>query len=80
MGNSILHFFCCFVWKLKIDYNEACLQEDVAPEDTGNLSVFSGVSDRSMILRNSNLWAGDTSKVDLEALRKESMKVRRKRM
>ena len=29
------------------------------------------MSDKSIMLRNSNLWGGDTSKVDLELLRKE---------
>ena len=55
---------------------EACLQEnpfleEEACETPGNSSVFSGVSDKSIVLRNSGLWAGDTSNVDLAQLRKE---------
>ena len=38
---------------------------------------MSGVSDKSIMLRNSNLWGGDTSKVDLEQLRKEDVKLSR---
>ena len=36
-----------------------------------NSSAFSGVSDKSIVLRNSNLWGGDTTNVDLEQLRRE---------
>ena len=55
---------------------EECLQEnpfleEEACETPGNSSVFSGVSDKSIVLRNSGLWAGDTSNVDLAQLRKE---------
>ena len=46
-------------------------EEPCAAESPGNSSVMSGVSDKSIMLRNSNLWGGDTSKVDLEVLRKE---------
>jgi len=46
-------------------------EEPCAAESPGNSSVMSGVSDKSIMLRNSNLWGGDTSKVDLELLRKE---------
>ena len=45
---------------------EAC--ED---EPATNVSVFSGVSDKSIMLRNSNLWGGDTSQVNLGQLRME---------
>ena len=31
-------------------------------------SWFSGVSNKSIVLRNSGLWGGDTSNVDLQAL------------
>ena len=41
-------------------------EEPCAAESPGNSSVMSGVSDKSIMLRNSNLWCGDTSKVDLE--------------
>jgi len=44
--------------------------EDVPNQSTA--SVFSGISDKSIFLKNSNLWAGDTSKVDLVALRQEA--------
>ena len=55
---------------------EACLQEnpfleEEACETPGNSSIFSGVSDKSIVLRNSGLWAGDTSNVDLAQLRRE---------
>ena len=55
---------------------EACLQENPFLEEEpcetpGNSSVFSGVSDKSIVLRNSGLWAGDTSNVDLAQLRRE---------
>ena len=46
-------------------------EEPCAAESPGNSSVMSGVSDKSIMLRNSNLWCGDTSKVDLENLRRE---------
>ena len=46
-------------------------EEPCAAESPGNSSVMSGVSDKSIMLRNSNLWGGDTSKVDLEVMRKE---------
>ena len=45
--------------------------EEEACETRGNSSVFSGVTDKSIVLRNSGLWAGDTSNVDLAQLRKE---------
>ena len=55
---------------------EACLQENPFLEEEAceapvNSSVFSGVSDKSIVLRNSGLWAGDTSNVDLVQLRRE---------
>ena len=55
---------------------EACLQEnpfleEEACETPVNSSIFSGVSDKSIVLRNSGLWAGDTSNVDLAQLRRE---------
>ena len=42
-----------------------------------NSSLMSGVSDKSIMLRNSNLWGGDTTRVDLEQLRREETKVSR---
>ena len=55
---------------------EECLQEnpfleEEACETPVNSSIFSGVSDKSIVLRNSGLWAGDTSNVDLAQLRRE---------
>jgi len=44
--------------------------EDVPNQSTA--SAFSGISDKSIFLKNSNLWAGDTSNVNLAALRQES--------
>ena len=44
---------------------------DTTAAGAANSSVFSGVSDKSIVLRNSGLWGGDTSNVDLQALRKE---------
>ena len=46
-------------------------EEPCAAESPANSSVMSGVSDKSIMLRNSNLWGGDTSRVDLEVLKKE---------
>ena len=46
-------------------------------EAMSNSSVMSGVSDKSIMLRNSNLWGGDTTRVDLEQLRREETKVSR---
>ena len=40
-------------------------------ESPSNSSLMSGVSDKSIMLRNSNLWGGDTSRVDLDQLRRE---------
>ena len=41
---------------------------DTTAAGAANSSVFSGVSDKSIVLRNSGLWGGDTSNVDLQAL------------
>ena len=41
-------------------------------DEPSNTSVFSGVSDRSIILRNSNLWEGNTSQVNLGQLMAEN--------
>ena len=46
-------------------------------EAPSNSSLMSGVSDKSIMLRNSNLWGGDTTRVDLEQLRREETKVSR---
>ena len=38
----------------------------------GDSSVLSGVSDKSIVLRNNGLWAGNTSQVNLDKLREET--------
>ena len=34
--------------------------------------MMSGVSDKSIVLRNNGLWAGNTSQVNLDKLREET--------
>ena len=56
---------------------EECLQanpfvEDDQCEEPSNSSVFSGMSDKSIMLRNSNLLSYDTSQVNLEQLKIET--------
>ena len=46
-------------------------EEPCQEESRSNSSLLSGVSDKSIMLRNSNLWGGDTSRVDLDQLRRE---------
>ena len=46
--------------------------EEERCDEPSNTSVFLGVSDRSIILRNSNLWGGNTSQVNLGQLRAEN--------
>jgi hypothetical protein len=41
-------------------------------EEPVDRSVFSGVSDNSIMLWNSNLWVGDTSQVNLSQLKMEN--------
>eukprot|EP00092_Neocalanus_flemingeri_P012290 GFUD01013248.1.p1 GENE.GFUD01013248.1~~GFUD01013248.1.p1 ORF type:complete len:464 (-),score=145.93 GFUD01013248.1:127-1518(-) len=63
--------------KCFLDQEEAdCLQanpfiEEEQCAEPADCSVFSGVSDKSIVLRNSNLWGGDTSQVNLGQLRLE---------
>ena len=64
--------------KCFLDQEEAeCLQanpfiEEEQCEEPADSSVFSGVSDKSIMLRNSNLWGGDTSQVNLSQLKMEN--------
>jgi len=64
--------------KCFLDQEEAeCLQanpfiEEEPCAEPADSSVFSGVSDKSIVLRNSKLWGGDTSQVDLGQLRLEN--------
>lgn len=56
---------------------EECLRakpfiKDYQCEEPCNSSVFSGVSDKSILLRKSNLLGGDTSKVNLQQLKMET--------
>ena len=53
------------------------MEEERCDEEPSNSSVFSGVSDKSIMLRNSNLLGGNTSKVNLEQLRMENKVVTR---
>ena len=38
-------------------------------DEPANTSVLSGISDKSIVLRNNGLWTGNTSGVDLDKLR-----------
>ena len=46
--------------------------EEEPMDEPHNSSVFSGISDKSIVLRNNGLWTGDTSGVNLEKLREET--------
>ena len=41
-------------------------------DEPANPSVLSGISDKSIVLRNNGLWTGNTSGVDLDKLREET--------
>ena len=47
------------------------LQEEPM-EEPQNTSILSGISDKSIVLRNDGLWAGNTSGVNLDKLREET--------
>ena len=72
MGKEDLkHFFDNEEAECK-EQNPFIEEEPCTSESPGNSSLMSGVSDKSIMLRNSNLWGGDTSKVDLDRLRRDS--------
>ena len=59
------HFIYCFTF-LYLPAEEEC------EGGSGDSSAMSGVSDKSIMLRHSGLYGGDTSQVDLVTLRRES--------
>ena len=63
----------CFLDQEEVECLEANpFMEEEQCEEPANSSVFSGVSDKSIMLRNSNLWGGNTSQVNLGQLRAEN--------
>ena len=66
MGKEDLkHFFDNEESECK-EQNPFIEEEPCTSESPGNSSLMSGVSDKSIMLRNSNPWGGATSKVDLD--------------
>ena len=52
--------------------NNQFLEDEVVADEPLNASVWSGISDRSIVLRNNGLWTGNTSGVNLDKLREET--------